>query len=227
MSKRIGRRELLGAVSVAAAAGVVGQASAQAKPVKIVGVSCSWRAGKNTASAVQAVLEAAKAAVPTIEIELIDLAEKSIPGYIAAGLPLKEGDKDDFPAIAEKLAAPEVAGIIIGTPTYFGNMSALCKAFIDRCIVFRKQDFALKNKVAGVVATGGSRDGNQELAISSIQVALMSQDMIIVGDGQPTAHSGATFLVGDGGVAADEAGMATAKNLGKRVAELAVRLAAK
>jgi multimeric flavodoxin WrbA len=227
MSKAIGRRELLGAVSVAAAAGVIGQAQAQTKPIRIIGISTSWRAGKNTAAAVQAVLDAAKAAVPAIEIELIDLADKSIPGYIAAGLPLKDGDKDDFPAIAEKLASTEVAAIIIGTPTYFGNMSALCKAFIERCIIFRKQDFALKNKVAGVVATGGSRDGNQELAISSIQVALMSQDMIIVGDGQPTAHSGATFLVGDGGIAADESGMATARNLGKRVAELAVRLASK
>ena len=37
-----------------------------------------------------------------------------------------------------KLAAPGVAGIIIGTPVYFGNMSSLCKAFLDRCIVFHK-----------------------------------------------------------------------------------------
>ena len=55
-----------------------------------------------------------------------------------------------------------MAGIILGTPVYFGNMSSLCKAFLDRCIVFHK-DRLLANKVGGVLAVGGARNGGEEL----------------------------------------------------------------
>jgi hypothetical protein len=49
--------------------------------------------------------------------------------------------------------------------------------------------------------------------------------MIIVGDGRPTAHSGATlwnFAKDD--IAQDEMGLETAKNLGRRVAEVALAI---
>jgi len=150
----------------------------------------------------------------------------AIPGELAAGVPLAKGQKDDFPSLVPKLSDPKVAGIIIGTPVYFGDMTSLCKAFLDRGIAFRKKDFALGGKVAGVVAVGGCRNGGQELTIRSVQTALMSQQMILVGDAPPTAHIGATvWNSGKGDVTADEFGMATAKNLGRRVAEVALRLA--
>jgi len=75
---------------------------------------------------------------PGIEIELIELAGMGIPAEVAAGIPLAEGQKDDFPAIAAKLSDPKVVGVIIGSPVYFNNMSGLCKAFIDRCMALRK-----------------------------------------------------------------------------------------
>ena len=53
-------------------------------------------------------------------------------------------------ALAAELGDPEVAGIILGTPVYFGNMSSLCKAFLERCIVFPKEK-TLTNKVGGVL----------------------------------------------------------------------------
>ena len=142
-------------------------------------------------------------------------------------MPLASGQKDDFPSLVPRLSDAKVGGIIIGTPVYFGNMSFLCKAFLDRCIAFRKNKFALANKVAGVLAVGACRNGGQEITIQSVQAALMSQQMIVVGDGPPTAHIGATVWSGGGkkDVTEDEFGMATAKNLGKRVAELALRLA--
>jgi len=105
-------------------------------------------------------------------------------------------------------------------------MPSLCKAFLDHCIVFRQQKFALSGKVGGVVAVGAARNGGQEMAIRSVQAALLCQEMIIVGDGQPMAHFGAT-LVNDGkdSIASDESGVSTAKNLGRHVAEVALRLA--
>ena len=176
-------------------------------------------------------LDAVKAADDKIEVELIELAGLKIPGEVAAGIALEPGERDDFPALAPKLSDPAVAGIILGTPVYFGNMSYLCKAFLDRWTVFNKTK-ALANKVAGVLAVSGGRNCGVELTIRSVQVALMSQQMIVVGDAPPTGHWGGTVWGGNPAVAAatppdisrDEMGIATVKNLGRRVAEMARRM---
>ena len=229
MANEVERRAFLGAAGAAVAAGIAAQtASAQeatGKGLRIVGIATSPRKGKTTAAAVSVCLEAAKAAAPDIEVELIDLAGLSIPGQLAAGQPLLPGQKDEFPPLVAKLADPKVVGIVVGSPTYFGNMTALCKAFLDRCVAFRKQGFALSGKVAGVVAVGGARNGGQELVIRSIQTALMCQEMIIVGDGRPSARIGATLWSQKNDISGDEFGIATAKSLGRRVVEVALRLA--
>ncbi|MBE7558451.1 flavodoxin family protein [bacterium] len=92
---------------------------------------------------------------------MIELAGLSIPAQLAAGQPLRDGERDDFPDLAKRLGDPAVVGIIVGSPVYFGNMSALCKAFLDRCGAFRSDKFKLRNKVAGVLAVGSARNGGQ------------------------------------------------------------------
>ena len=227
MSNNIGRRELISAAGAATLISAAGSAFGQEKKGthKIVGVCCSPRKGMTTSSALKVCLAAAKESNSKLETELIELTEFSIPAQLAASQPLREGEKDDFPEIAEILGDPVVIGIIVGSPVYFGNMSALCKAFLDRCMAFRKDGFKLRNKVAGVLAVGSARNGGQELTIRSIQTALMCQDMIIVGDGQPSARIGATFWSQNNSVDDDAFGADTAKNLGKRVAELAAVIA--
>ncbi len=236
MADDLTRRKFLGtagaAAAVAAGAAMAETASAAQsgqQKLKVVAVSCSVRKGKTTAAGLAICLEAARAVSPErIETELVELAGLQIPAGVAAGIPLEPGQQDDFPQLAEKLTDPQVAGIIVGTPVYFGNMSALCKGFLDRCIVFRKNDFALSGKVAGVLAVGGARNGGQELAIRSVQTALMCQELIIVGDGRPTGHFGATLWnPGTDDISQDEFGLATARNLGRRVAEVALALAGK
>jgi multimeric flavodoxin WrbA len=234
------RRGFLGSAAAAAvlgagatSAGALSQVegASQSRPVKILGICCSPRKGKNTAAALRICLDAVEAVDGRIEVELIELAGLKIPGEVAAGVPLAADERDDFPALAPRLSARDVAGIIVGTPVYFGNMSSLCKAFLDRCIVFYK-DRLLTNRVAGVLAVGGARNGGQELTIRSVQVALMSQQMIVVGDAPPTGHWGATVWGGNPAVSAgpipditrDAEGIATVKNLGRRVAEMAMRL---
>jgi multimeric flavodoxin WrbA len=233
MASELTRRTFLGTAGTAVAAGAAISAEAaepaeteQSKSIKIIGICCSPRQGKSTAASLAVCLEAAEAVSAKIESELIELAGMKIDGALAAGLPLEPGQQDDFPKLVPILSDPKVAGIIIGTPVYFGNMTALCKAFLDRWIVFRKNDFALANKVAGVVAVGGSRNGGQELTIQSVQAALMCHEMVIVGDGRPTAHRGATvWNSGKGDVTDDEFGMSATRNLGRRVAEVALRMA--
>ena len=154
---------------------------------------------------------------------MIELAEMEVPGALAAGIPLKEGQQDDFPAVAAKLTGANVGGIIVGSPVYFGSMTYLCKAFLDRCIALRMRQFALSGKVGGVVAVGGVRNGGQELTIQGIQAALLCQEMIVVGDGRPTGHWGArVWNSGKDDISQDEFGVATLKSLGRRVAEVAL-----
>ena len=218
--------------SVAAGAAAVAPATASQPAassdgsVKIIAISCSPRKGKTTATALGVCLQAAQEVSPRIETELIELAGLQINGSIAAGIPLAAGERDDFPALVPKLADPKVRGLIIGTPVYFGNMSSLCRAFLERCIVLWQDNFALSNKVAGVVAVGGTRNGGQEITIQSVQISLFCNEMILVGNGRPGPRLGATVWSGaEGGVLKDEFGMATTKALGRRVAEVALRIA--
>jgi len=223
------RRDLLGAAGAAVLAGAAtgsdtalaqgGDDASRAKGIKIIGVCCSPRKGKTTAAALQTCLDAAKAAVPGIETELIELAGMDIPVFDPT-----QGAKGDFEKLVPKLSDPKVGGIIVGTPVYFSNMSSLCKAFLDHCMAFRKT-FALSGKVGGALAVGGVRSGGQELTVQSVLAALMSQEMVIVGDGKPTAHQGATLWNTKDDISGDEFGLGTARNLGARVAQVALRLA--
>lgn len=225
------RRKLLATAGVAVAIGGVANnihAAERQKSnrVRIIGIACSPRKGKTTAAAMKVCLDAAAQVDPTIETELIELADMKIDGSLAAGLEPPPGQKDDFAELIPRLSDPKVAGIIIGTPVYFCNMTSLCKAFLDRWIVFRK-NFALSGKVAAVLAVGGARNGGQEITIHSVQAALLCQEMIIVGDPRPGARIGAA-LWNDGSddITKDESGMTAARNLGRRVAEVALKIAA-
>ncbi len=214
------------AATVVGAAGAANGATAPDGRIKILGISCSPRKGKTTAASLGVCLQAAQEVSDRIETELIELAGLKINGNVAAGIPLAEGEQDDFPALVPRLRDPKVRGIIIGTPVYFGNMSSLCKAFLDRCIVLYQDDLALSNKVAGVLAVGGTRNGGQEVTIQSVQVSLFCQEMILVGNGRPSSRLGATVWSGaEGGVLKDEFGITTARTLGRRVAEVALRVA--
>ena len=211
------------AAGVSLAAGSALAADA-AGPIKVLGISCSPRKGKTTATALGICLEAIKLAAPAIETELIDLGGLNINGCVAAGVPLPEGQTDDFLALAPKLEDRAVRGIVFGTPVYFGNMSYLCKAFLDRCHLFHKEK-KLGGKVAGVLACGGARNGGQELTLRSVQATLMSQQMIVVGDAPPTSHWGGVVWAGAGPeITADEFGLGTVRNLGRRVAEMVMLL---
>ena len=232
MKSNVSRRSFIGAAGAAAVAGAApGAAAAQdaAKGIKIVGVACSLRKGKTTAAGVQACLEAAKAVAPDrIEIELVDLAGLSIPAGPLVGLPLAEGQVDDFPKIAEKMADPKVAGIVVGSPVYMGTLSSLCKVFIERCLFFKKNNYGLSGKVVGAIAVGGARNGGQERVLQEIHAGLVTHEMVVVGESRPTAHFGGTLWNHwKDDISQDEDGMATVKNLGKRVAEVALRMAAK
>jgi multimeric flavodoxin WrbA len=197
------------------------------KPIKILGISCSPRKGKTTATAVKAALDAAKDIDNRIEVELLDLGGLEISGFSSGAKPADSGKTDDFDRILPKLQDSNVGGWIIGSPVYFRSMSALCKAFLERCAVLRKPRLLLADTAAGVLSVGSYRNGGQELVIEQIQSVLLCHEMMIVG-GKPGAHQGATLWNAyKDDITKDEFGMDTAKKLGIRVAEAALNLVSK
>ncbi len=182
----------------------------------ILGISCSPRKGKTTATAVGAALEAAQKLDPSVKVEMVDLGSKQIAGW--------GGANDDFDLILPKLKDPALGGIIIGSPVYFRAMSSLCKAFIERCAAVHKPDYLLKDKAVGVVAVGSYRNGGQELVIEQIQNAMLCHQAMIVG-GKPGAFMGATLWNNySDDITKDEFGMDSARKLGVRVAEAVLKI---
>lgn len=202
---------------------------ANSKDVRIVGVSCSPREGKTTAMAVDTALAAAKEVDSRIKVELIDLGGLQISGWAGGAKPDKpEIPKDDFDKfVLPKLQNPIPDGLIIGSPSYFRTMSALCKAFLERLAVLRSPKLLLADKPVGVLAVGAYRNGGQELVIEQIQAAMLCHEVMIVG-GKPGAHQGATLWNNyNDDITKDEFGIATAKQLGIRVAEAVLELSNK
>jgi multimeric flavodoxin WrbA len=225
------RRKFMTKTLAAGAAVSVASAPANAsngRPVKILGISCSPREGKTTATAIKASLDAAKKVDRHIEVELIDLGGLEISGW-SGGTKPTEGRQitDDFDLILPKLRDPNVGGWIIGSPVYFRSLTALCKVFLERCAVLRKPKLLLADTVVGVLAVGAFRNGGQELVIEQIQSVLLCHEMMIVG-GKPGAHQGATLWNAyKDDITKDEFGMDTARKLGIRVAEATLRLSPK
>jgi multimeric flavodoxin WrbA len=224
MNTELSRRNFVGATAAAALAGslaavrTVSAAAAGGTPIKILGISCSPRKGMTTAKAVQTALDAAKGLDARITVELIDLGGLSFAGYSPTP------PRDDFTALLPKLQDPAVAALLIGSPSYFRGLSALCKAFIERCAPLREPQMLLDGKPLGIIATGGFRNGGQELVIEQIQVAMLCYGMIPVG-ARPPAFQGGTVLSTKDNIDADELGLTTARNTGLRVADFALRLA--
>lgn len=194
----------------------------------IIGICCSPRPQKTTYEAMCTCLAAAER-VEGVNTKLIELAGKTVGPCQACGACTKElrcATDDDFGEFIEVFQDPTFAGLIVGTPVYFGMMTAQCKALLDRSAVFRRNGWMLRDKVGGVLAVGRVRNGGQELTIQAVRAAMLCHDMICVSDGQPTAHFGAALWSGaEGGISADKEGLETARNLGRRVAEVAKRSA--
>jgi len=185
----------------------------------ILGISAG-KEGGNTDVLVKAALKECEDA--GLETSFINISKKDIKSCTdCGGCRDPKVDctiRDDMDEIRPMLESAE--GIIVGSPTYFGNMSSHCALMFERTLPLRRHDFKLKNKVGGAIAVGGSRNGGQEYVLRSIHAWMLIHDMIVVGDSKPSAHFGGVAMGrGPGDSADDEPGMNTSKNMGKKVAE--------
>ncbi len=112
----------------------------------------------------------------------------------------------------------EYDGVIAGSPTYYGQMSAPLKKFFDDSV---KLHGRLNGKVGGAFASSGIIGGGNETTLLSILQAMLIHGMIVQG----TSGGGHYGPVAIG--APDKRAESEARALGKRVAELAAKLSAK
>lgn len=126
-------------------------------------------------------------------------------------------------------------GLILGSPTHFGNMSASLKHFIDQTTSVWFSG-ALQGKPAAVFTSTGSLHGGQESTLLSMMTPLFHHGMLLVG--LPYSDSklmqttrggtpyGASHVSGaDGTAPIDDNETALCRLLGQRVAGLALTLA--
>ncbi|MGD2079540.1 MAG: flavodoxin family protein [Nitrospirota bacterium] len=109
------------------------------------------------------------------------------------------------------------AGVIAGSPVYFGVMAAELKKIFDDFVSTRRK---MENKVGAAFSTGAHPSGGKETTIMSILQCMLIYGMIVVGD--PMSASG-HYGVASLGIP-DEKASDEARKLGSRVAELCKRL---
>lgn len=84
------------------------------------------------------------------------------------------------PPYAELKDLEECAGLILGSPTHFGNMAAPLKYFLDRTSPLWLSG-TLIGKPAGVFASTASLHGGQESTLLSMMLPLLHHGMLLIG----------------------------------------------
>jgi len=118
--------------------------------------------------------------------------------------------------------------IILGCPTYFGDVPGKMKTFMDDWNWKLKVDFT--DKIGGAFATGGGQVGGKEHTVIALLIFMLQNRMVVAGPlyTNPTTGSvwgemGAAAMTGplDPGVSDNE--LDGAQRLGERIARLAVK----
>lgn len=142
---------------------------------------------------------------------------------------------DDGAPYATNADLSECAGLIMGSPTRFGNMAAALKYFLDGT-GSEWLSGALEGKPAGVFTSTSSLHGGQESTLLSMALPLIHHGMLFVGVPYTEAALGTTTTGGTPygashlarektAASPTEAETQIARHLGRRVAEIAQRLA--
>jgi len=185
--------------------------------MKVVAFNGSARKNGNTAILINYVFQALEE--EGINTELVQLSGKKIRGCIACMKCFENKDQrcsvtnDDVNSCIEKMIAAD--GIILGSPTYFANISTELKALIDRSgMTGIANGRMFKRKVgAAVVAV---RRGGSIHAFNAINHFFFIEEMIVPG----SVYWNMGFGLDKGDVENDEEGVNTMKVLGENMAWL-------
>ena len=185
--------------------------------MKALAINGSPRKGGNTEILLRKVLEpVAAAGHPT---DFMQVGGTRIRGCTACGACGRLKNKrcviedDIFNLAFAKML--EADAIVIGSPTYFADMTAETKALVDRAGRVARANGGLFRRKIGV-AVAAVRRGGAVHVVDSIQHLFLSNQMIVPGS------TYWNFGVGrePGEVLSDEEGLANMKDLGEQVAWL-------
>ena len=172
------------------------------------------------------------------EVEGAEVTIKRVPELVPEEVAKNAHMKLDQDApIAEPNELADYDAIVFGTPTRFGNMASQMRNFLDQTGGLWAQG-KLAGKVGSVFTSTGTGGGN-ETTITSFWNTLAHHGMVIVGLSYATQeltdlsevkggspYGAGTIAGSDGSRSPSEAELTIARAQGKRVAEIAAKLAA-
>jgi len=188
--------------------------------MKVVAFNGSPRKRGNTYHAIQTVFQVLKK--EGIKTELIQLGGSNIKPCRACFKCFENKNNrcvqnDKLNSFIEQMIGSE--GIIIGSPTYFSNVSPEVKSLIDRAgLVSRANEHVFKRKVGAAVIA--ARRAGATHVYSSINFFFGISHMIIPGSSYWNLGIG----LKPGDIMQDKEGIATFKDLGKNMAWLLKKL---
>ena len=160
---------------------------------------------------------------------------RTVPPVTAVTQPAAPAVPDDGPPYVDRSDLAECAGLLLGSPTRFGNMAAPLKHFLDS-LGAEWVSGTLVGKPAGVFTSTSTMHGGQESTLLSMMLPLLHHGAVIVGIPftEPQLNStrsggtpyGASHVAGTGDpqpLTDEEKHLARA--LGRRAADIASRLA--
>jgi NAD(P)H dehydrogenase (quinone) len=157
---------------------------------------------------------------------------RTVPAVSATCEQLEEDIPVTGPLYCELSDLRDCAGLVMGSPTRFGNMAAPLKYFIDQTSTLWLSG-AMIDKPAAVFTSTSSLHGGQESTLLSMLLPLLHHGMVIAGlpysePGLMTTSSGgapygASHWAGsDNKRAVDDVEATLCRALGQRVARLAI-----
>ncbi|EJG08064.1 NADPH-dependent FMN reductase [Methanofollis liminatans DSM 4140] len=188
---------------------------------KVVAFNGSPRKDGNTARLLAEVL--AELEKDGIETELVQIGGKKVHGCTACGkcFESRDGkcviDNDFVNDCIEKMAAAD--GIVIGSPTYFADVSTETKALIDRAGFVAIANGGMFARKAGAAVVAVRRAGAVH-AFDTINHLFGISQMFTVGSSYWNLGLG----LDAGDVEKDEEGLLTMRNLGANMAWLLKRI---
>ncbi|TGE32185.1 flavodoxin family protein [Desulfosporosinus sp. Sb-LF] len=186
--------------------------------MKVVAFNGSPRVNGNTTQSLKIVL--AELENEGIETEIVQLGGRKVFGCLACGKCGKTKDNrcarkdDEMNTFIQKME--EADGIIIGSPTYFSNVSTEVKALIDRSGYVAKSNGGalLRGKVGASVVS--ARRAGSTFAYSAINFFFGIAEMVICS----SSYWNMTLSRDPGDIQNDAEGIETFKVLGKNMAKL-------
>lgn len=185
--------------------------------MKVIGINGSPRKDGNTAAMIHAVFRELR--TEGIETELIQVGGELLHGCTGcrACFSMKNGrcvmEDDIINSCIEKMV--EADGIILGSPTYFSNLTPELKALIDRAGYVAKANGEMFRRKVGASVVPVRRAGAMHV-FNSINHFFFISNMIVPG----SSYWNMSLSRDLGDFEKDKEGIETMKNLGRNMAWL-------